>query len=79
MSGATEDDGARAVQRRNAELTRARIVTAARQEFGRSGFEASGVRTPRAWASRRPSRYSATSCEVKALVDATPISGPACV
>ena len=26
-----------------------------------------------------PSRYSATSCDVKALVDATPISGPACV
>ena len=34
---------------------------------------------PRAWASRRASRYSATSCDVNALVEATPISGPACV
>ena len=29
--------------------------------------------------SRSPSRSSATSCDVNALVDATPISGPACV
>ena len=41
--------------------------------------------TPRATARRAPgraaapSRYSATSCEVNALVEATPISGPACV
>src|SRR5439155_20173416 len=43
MSGATEGDRARAVQRRNAELTRARIVTAARKEFGRSGFEGARI------------------------------------
>ena len=35
--------------------------------------------SPRTWPSCSASRYSATSCEVNALVDATPISGPACV
>ena len=43
------------------------------------GFDASGDSVPRTWPSRSASRYSATSCDVNALVDATPISGPACV
>ena len=33
----------------------------------------------RTWAMCSASNCSATSCEVKAFVDATPISGPACV
>ena len=40
------------------------------------GLDASSDSAPRAWPRRSASRYSATSCDVNALVDATPISGP---
>jgi len=51
--------------------SRSRPSTWARASCGWSVF--------RACARYSASRYSATNCEVKALVDATPISGPACV
>ena len=41
--------------------------------------QATGGKTPRCWARCTASRYRATSWQVNALVDATPISGPACV
>ena len=49
------------------------------QQRSTCGFEppATARRAPGRGA--EPSRYSATSCVVNALVDATPISGPACV
>ena len=38
-----------------------------------------GVSVPRTCAMYSASSCSATSCDVNAFVDATPISGPACV
>ena len=38
-----------------------------------------GASVPRAWPSAIANRCSATSWDVNAFVDATPISGPACV
>src|SRR5947207_978807 len=45
MPDIPEDARARAVLRRDAERTRSRIVTAARKEFGRSGFAGARVGT----------------------------------
>ena len=49
------------------------------QQIMTSSRQSSAVIVPRAWPSRRVNRYRAASWVVKALVEATPISGPAWV